>query len=67
MKPEIRDNAGLQKRFIREAVLSRKVRQENVAAVADAAYCEEPTVELWIAPPGGAPPMARRKAAVAVG
>ena len=36
MKPEIRDNAGLQKRFIREAVLSRRVRQENVAAVADA-------------------------------
>src|SRR5436190_4405794 len=36
MKPTLRDNASLQKRFIREALLSRKVRQANVATVADA-------------------------------
>ena len=37
MKPSLRENAALQKRFIREALFARKVRHPNVASVKDAA------------------------------
>jgi len=44
MKPALRDNEGLQKRFIREALLSRKVRHENVATIADAGRLPDGTL-----------------------
>ncbi len=44
MKPDLRTNAALQTRFIREALFARKVRHANVASVADAARLPDGTL-----------------------